>query len=214
MSTAGFGTRACKRLIKYFLENNIKVYALTDCDIAGYLIVDKFKSGSDTFKECLDIERIGLTVEDVDRLHKRDTAEEVQYKRSYTQSLDILTKKEYKFLVIDQYGGEFRRVELNNLTTPELIDFIKSKIPYKPIKPSIIQLQNYIEIDERAIKKEALIRAYKNELKVNIDKQKIAKKVYGKINSSEHWLKTIDDTVNECIEREIIKMTNQINKKA
>ena len=214
MSTAGFGTRACKRLIKYFLENNIKVYALTDCDIAGYLMADKFRRGSDTFKESLDIERIGLTVEDVDRLNKRDTAEEVSYRRGYTHSLDILTKKEFNFLVIDQYRSEFKRVELNNLTTPELIDFIKSKIQYEPIKPSVAQLQNYIEIEEREIIKEALIRANKNKLKVNIDNQTIAKKIYDRINASEHWLKTMDDAVNDYIEKEIVKMKNQIIKRA
>lgn len=35
-----------------------------------------------------------------------------------------------------------------------------------------------------------------------------------RINASEHWLKTMGDAVNDYIEKEIVKMKNQIIKRA
>lgn len=210
MSTAGFGTRAVKRLIKYFFDRGIKVYILTDCDIAGYLISDKFKMGSKTFKEPLAVTKIGLTLEDVDLLNKRTFAEKVQYKKSYKGSLDILTPEEYKFLVIDEKRNLFRRVELNTLTSPELISFIESKIKYKTIKPTIKQLKDYLEIDETDIIKRALFEAYGRGLKANIDIAKLAGAIHKRINGNERWINTMVTVRNEYTQNKVDGLVKQL----
>jgi hypothetical protein len=89
--------------------NGIKVYILHDCDIAGYLIEDKFKSGSSTYRKKLDVTRIGLTLEDVESLGKRGQAETVSYEKPYSDSLGILTPKERDFFVVDYYDNTFHR---------------------------------------------------------------------------------------------------------
>lgn len=197
MATQGFGTRAAKKLIEYFISNGFKVYVLHDCDIAGYLIQDKFESGSNTFKKGLDVVEIGLTVEDVKNLNKAHLAEVVTYKRNYRDSLDILTEEERSFFVVSSYYNQYRRVEINALTTPELIDFIRAKIKYEPIRPSIEQLKNYINIDAEELIKNALFKAYGAGLRLGIDRDEIAREVYRRINGEEHWTDTLEAAVSE-----------------
>lgn len=196
MSTQGFSTRAAKKLMRHLITKGIKLYLLHDCDVAGYLIADKIMGGSDTFKEGLEVERIGLTLSDVDRLSKRDYAEEVEYKRGYQKALDILTQEECSFLVTNRRQGKYRRVELNALTTPEFIQLIEDKIKYTPIKPTVEQIQDYIEVDLDSIIKEALFKKYGNGLSVDIDKSEIAKKSMKLINSDKHWTRTLTDEID------------------
>ncbi|MCX5814513.1 MAG: hypothetical protein NT178_18515, partial [Proteobacteria bacterium] len=119
MSTQGFGTRALKRLVDFFIQKGIKVYVLHDCDIAGYLIKERLAKGSPTFPKGLAVTPIGLTLEDVDKLGKRDQAEELSYDRKYNKSLNMFTDEERKFFVVDKEKNIYRRVELNTLTSPE-----------------------------------------------------------------------------------------------
>ncbi len=214
MSTQGFATRAVKRLMKHFINKGIKVYVLHDCDIAGYLISDKFKSGSDTFREELDVVRIGLTLEDVDRMNKREYVEEVTYQNSYKDSLNILTPEEEEFFVKDIRKNIYRRVELNTLTSPELISFIESRIKYEPIKPSIEELKGYIEIRKPEIVKEALYRAYGSDVKdFDIDETEIAKLINERTNGNQHWTNTLEDVINGYKNKKVNELANSLNKK-
>ncbi|GAB6274763.1 MAG: hypothetical protein STSR0004_16280 [Peptococcaceae bacterium] len=210
MATQGFGTRAAKKLIEYFISNGIKVYVLHDCDIAGYLIQEKFESGSNTFKKELDVAEIGLTVEDVKELDKAHLAEVVSYKRSYRNSLDILTEEERNFFVASSYYNQYRRVEINALTSPELLDFIKAKIKYKPIKPTIDQLKNCITIDTKDIIKTALLKAY-GTMHLEINKDEIARDVFQNINGNDHWVDTLDRVVSEKITAKIDEIVKRIH---
>ena len=216
MATQGFGTRAAKKLIDYFLNSGIKVYVLHDCDIAGYLIQNKFENGSDTFKKSLDVVEIGLTVEDVKQLGKEGLAETVTYEKNYNNALNILTEDEYDFFVIGSYyNNQYHRVEINALTTPELLDFIKAKIKYEPIRPTIDQIKNYIDIDTNELVKDALFKMYGDSLELKIDKDKLAGEIYKKINGKEHWTKTLErvtfdftrEKISELINRDFCKIS-------
>jgi len=211
MATQGFGTRAAKKLIEYFISNGIKVYVLHDCDIAGYLIQDKFESGSNTFKKELDVVETGLTVEDVKNLNKAHLAEVVTYKRKYQDSLDILTEEEREFFVVNSCYNQYRRVEINALTTPELIDFIRAKIKYEPIRPSIEQLKNYINIDDEELIKNALFKAYGAGLRLGIDIDAIAREVCQKINGEEHWTETLDKVVSEKVAAKVDELAKTVS---
>lgn len=212
MSTQGFGTRASKGLMLWLLEKDIKVYVLHDCDIPGYLIQDKLKAGSATFRKELNVIEIGLRVEDIDKLGKRHQAEVVQYRKQYSQSLNILTDEEVDFFVVDGYGNKCRRVELNALTTPELIKFIEDKIQYKPIKPGLKELESYIDFNEIEIIKEALYKKYGSGLSVNVSKADIASRIHERLNGQEHWVDTLDSVVKDYIQEKTTEVKKIINE--
>ena len=225
MSSGGFGTRATKLLMEYFINQGITVNILTDCDIAGYLIASKFESGSKTFKESLDVQWIGLTLEDVDGLGKRGEAEDVTYKVRknkgkgnvlylYDKCLGMLTKEEFDFLVVDKKKNKYKRIELNTLSIPELINLIKSKIKVKPIKPTLEQLQNYIEIDEDEIINLGLRKAFGSEWDVDVDIDEVARRVRKAINKQEHWTTTLEGEIKSYKEEKAEELVEEMRLSA
>ena len=225
ISTSGFSNRASKKLMEYFIDRDIKVYVLHDCDIAGYLIGDKISKGSDTFKRGLNVTHIGLKVEDVFDLQKEHTAETVTYQRDYTDSLKILTEDELNFFKPCSYGKEFRRVELNNLTNDELMDFIKSKVSDDPIVPDKETLQKYVNIDWMNIYRESLINAFgefidnatkRLDLALAIDDEeqfKLPDIILNNISESEdHWTQVLIDTTKEFNQRKIKELSQQMKE--
>jgi hypothetical protein len=217
MSTQGFGTRAVKRLMKYFLDKGIKVYILHDCDIPGYLICDKFLSGSDTFKEGLDVIKIGLELNDAKNLgkDKEEYAEVVKYKKSYKNAIDMLnlSDDEKKFFIVDEDANIYRRTELNTLTSPELIGFIESKIKHRPITPTVEQLKDYISIDKTEIIKKALYEMYASDIPdISIDKEDIANRIQKEIHNKIHWTSVLDDVLNGYTKEKIQELLALIRK--
>jgi hypothetical protein len=215
MSTQGFGTRAVKRLIKYFLDKGIKVFILHDCDIPGYLICDKFLSGSDTYKEGLDVIKIGLTLDDAKNLGKdRDEyAEVVEYKKSYKKAVKALklSPDEKKFFIVDEEAKIYRRAELNTLTSPELISFIESKISNKPIIPTVEQLKDYVSMDKTEIIKDALYEVYASHVPdISIDKQELANRIQKAINSKSHWTLVLESVLREYTEEKVQELSTLI----
>ena len=206
----GFGNRATKKMISHFLKQGITVYALHDCDISGYSINYNLENGSKTFPEGLGVKEIGLTVDDIKRLGKESQAEIAVGKKQYDKTLNRLTPDEREFFDID--NGEpyhkkgrknnekaqyrYRRIEINALSTPELLDFIRSKIPFKPIKPSVKQIEGYIKIDKEEIINtaftEALIEHFKDfnlsPFDFDCDRAELAKAIRNRIKKV-HWLK-------------------------
>jgi hypothetical protein len=217
MSTQGFGTRAVKRLMKYFLDKGINVYILHDCDIPGYLISEKFLSGSGTYKESLDVIKIGLALDDATKLGKDggEYAEVVKYKKSYKNAIDSLnlSKDEKKFFIVDEEANIYRRAELNTLTSPELIGFIESKIEHKPITPSVEQIKDYITIDKTEIIKNALFKVYASNMPdIYIDKEEIANRIQKAINDKKHWTLVLDDVLEKYTEEKAEEVQKLIRK--
>jgi hypothetical protein len=217
MSTQGFGTRAVKRLMKYFLDKGIQVYILHDCDIPGYLICEKFLSGSDTFKEGLDVIKIGLELNDAKNLgkDKEEYAEVVKYKKSYKNAIDMLnlSDDEKKFFIVDEDANIYRRTELNTLTSPELIGFIESKIKHRPITPTVEQLKDYISIDKTEIIKKALYEMYASDIPdISIDKEDIANRIQKEIHNKIHWTSVLDDVLNGYTKEKIQELLALIRK--
>ncbi len=217
MSTQGFGTRAVKRLMKYFLDKGIKVYILHDCDIPGYLICDKFLSGSDTYKEGLDVIKIGLALDDAKKLgkDKDEYAEVVKYKKSYKNAINMLnlSNDEKKFFIVDGDMNVYKRAELNTLTSPELIGFIESKIKRKPIAPTIEQLRDYISMDKTEIVKNALYEVYASNIPdIFIDKEEIANRIQRAISDKKHWTLVLDDILGKYTEEKVQELQDLIRK--
>ena len=196
MSSQGFGTRALKKLTAYFLSKGIKVYVLHDCDIAGYLIKEKLLTGSRTFKQGLDVIDIGLSVQDATDMDKLDDAEFVTYRKNY-KSLSFLSQEEKDFFIANVDNRTYRRVEINALTTPELLTFLESKIEHVPVRPSLELIRRCITIKESDIVKDALYMASDRNMDIGVDLDKIAQEVYQNINEHGHWTETLIATVHD-----------------
>jgi len=151
MSTQGFGTRAGKELVRALRSLGVEVYVLHDCDIPGYQIMHNLLKGSSTFKATLDVNELGLTVAQVQRLREErrrnnesgPDAEIVPYAKSFEHSLQtvIATEEARRFFVpteeeIRKISGRasekakhyYKRVESNALTSEELIVLIEREI--------------------------------------------------------------------------------------
>ena len=166
ISSQGFGTRAIKKMIQDFIGRGITVYALTDCDLAGQLIAERLAGGSNTFKEKLDINLIGLTYADAKELGKLQDAEEYESNKSYVHVLARMDQDEKDFFLKEKHRGwqgekesfTYRRVELNALTMPEILDFIRSKIPKRQVRPTRGQIRQMVKVDADELKRDAVMQ--------------------------------------------------------
>lgn len=238
ISTSGFGTRACKTLMDYYITRDIDVYVLHDCDIAGYLIAGKLKHGSKTFPKPLDVTDIGLTYQDMDALGKLDLAETVSYKSR--QPLDKIRDKEARvFFEADDEEGyssyyrehySYHRIEINALTNDELLEYIRGKIEVTPIIPENKTLQGHVEnqfIDLDGLLKDALYTAFikrhdvlngengdenvKKALKVDIDA--IVRDIIDDVESKEapHWIYALQSRSDEVKSKIVEKLAAKLD---
>jgi hypothetical protein len=212
ISTQGFGTRACKRLMDWFISRGIKVYILHDCDIQGYLIDSKFKTGSATFKKKLNVECIGLKLDQVDELNKMSYVEEFQSKKKYKECLEIMTEMEKKFFIANAGDNKYRRVELNTLTSDELIKFIENKIPAVEVKPSLEQLESFMEIDKAQIVKDALYEIYGSKVSglLDINIKETARRIHDMPHHGRRWTDNLIDYLRNYKEEKIKELVKII----
>ena len=224
MSTQGFGTRAGKKLIHFFCSNGIEVYVLHDCDIPGYNIMRILQQGSKTFQEPLDVIEVGLTVKQITNMGKEEKyAEIVGYSQSYSKLIHEtlrLTEEEKGFFVPKKEETQakkekekasksnekkeyYRRVELNALTSHELITLIEENIPVKRIEPSKEELEGFLTAIEggsgkQEIIKNALFEVYGNKLNVDINKDEIVQLIAGRLAcGQEHWMAVAKESIKE-----------------
>lgn len=217
ISAQGFSTRAMKKLIQYLTSRGISVYALHDCDLAGQIIGDRLTGGSNTFKDELDVQVIGLTYADTKSLGKLPDAEEYTSSKSYENVLAGMTEEERGFFLKSRHGygymGKthytYRRVELNALTTPELLDYIRSKIPKKEIRPTRDQVRAMVAIDPEELKRDAVTRHLMQQVDVlvaeldidaTIDHDKVTDAVISAMsngNREQRWEQTFNEVISQ-----------------
>ena len=177
--------------MKYFIELGISVYALHDCDIAGYLIADKLLHGSDTFPYSLPITDLGLTVADAQELDK--IPEKQKPKQGYSHCLNSFEPEVRAFF--DAGRGYYRRVELNALTNDELIEFIRDRIKPVRIEIDTKRLERYALFDRAAMVKDALYFALDDDMKeqllekATIDKEVLLERIQAR--NGEHWTQAL-----------------------
>lgn len=216
MASQGFATRSMKRTIKSAISRGIPVYSLHDCDLAGQIIGEKLSGGSNTFKDTLDVINIGLCFDDAKALGKLPDAEEYESTKSYLNVLEAMTPAERSFFLKGSKttpdGKEvftYRRVELNALTMPEFINFIRAKIPKRQLKPTPDQLRQLVTVNAEALKRDAIteyllaqVDDYMTQISghdVNLDATKIADEIYhalGNGRATERWQDVHRDIVD------------------
>lgn len=154
-SCQGFANRALKQMLQTMVAHKIKVFVLHDCDPSGYLIAHRLAAGSETFAGKIPVTNIGLTVDDVRRLGKDHLVERVKSKkRAFAQTsefLKTLNREERKFFGADLHKREFNRVELNSLTSAELIQLITDRIDDDRPMPTKEELGHFIRFNAGAV---------------------------------------------------------------
>ena len=151
MSTKGLPVGASCELTEALARQGVTVYCLHDFDLAGFKIIKTLREGTRLFHGCKVVE-LGLRMEDIAGL----ASENVDYKQGVNPKLYLrecgATEEERNFLVS---GGSRRywsgqRVELNAMTSEQLITWLKAKL-------TSLKVKKYIPGDEAL--KSAYVRA-------------------------------------------------------
>jgi hypothetical protein len=208
-----------------------------DCDIAGYLIADKLKHGSSTYRMPIDVIDIGLTVEDVIALDKAELAEEVKYDNSYGYVLSDFPQSARDFFDVKERnanawlrdGFYYRRVEINALTNDELLEFIREKVDETPVTPDTETLHHYINTrhnrnnEDESVLKDAIYNAvlshydFSEDERISdlleIDTDAIANKIIEKLDDGvyHHWTEALDDAYNDVRSEVVEKLADHID---
>lgn len=138
-STKGMPTTAARSLIEELGRNQIPIYALHDLDIAGLRIAHCLANDTDvyTFKNKPIVYDFGLRLKDVEELNlgweEQEFSKEptdLEEKGATLEEIDFLVqgrrrKRENGKEKIYYWG---RRVELNALTAPQFVEFIRRKL--------------------------------------------------------------------------------------
>jgi len=229
ISSQGFGTRAIKKMMQDFIARGIKVYALTDGDIPGQIIAKRLTGGSNTFKETLDINVIGLSYNDIVALDKIVDAEEYENTMSYVNVLEVMNPEERAFFLKEKrnFGGKdvfkYRRVELNALTMPELLDFIRAKIPKRQLRPTREQIMQMVDVDPDALKRDVVVQHLMKQVDyyltllsgadVTFNRDKIADDIVhamGNGQAGERWQDVLDSAVRQQQNQLTSRLNSQI----
>jgi hypothetical protein len=249
MSTQGFGTRAGKELVRALRRLGVEVYVLHDCDIPGYQIMHNLLKGSHTFKAPLDVNELGLTVAQVQRLREErrrnnesgPDAEIVPYAKSFEHSLQtvIATEEARRFFVpteeeISKISGRvpekakhyYKRVEINALTSEELIVLIERELlriesekGLKQPEPSVEELSVFLSeiggsdvLEE--IKKRAIYEVFRDKANVSIDPEVITRLVLAKMKDrpNSHWTDCLDQAIEEYMEELVKELAEELKR--
>jgi len=109
-------------------------------------------------------------------------------------------------------ASKYRRVELNSLTVPELIKFVRSKIKPMPIKPTAEELK---KVDKEEIVKKALFEAYGKIYidNVSIDMDRLVNRMLSGINGKRHWIYSLQDELTKFKDEIASDLAEEIRKK-
>jgi hypothetical protein len=166
MSTKGMTVTACRSLIDFFSERDVRVMVAHDFDKAGLGIYHTMISDSDRYiyENKPNVIELGLRLDDVQKM--KLTAEPVNYPSDPTRCLRDYgcTTKEIKFLYNGYRRGQ--RVELNAMTSPQFIKWLEKKFAehgvekFVPADAETLR-DSYIEATKYVTIKDAVAEALK-----------------------------------------------------
>lgn len=137
MSTKGVPVDACCRLINRMEADGVQVFALHDFDPAGFKIAKTLREGTRLTGPSNVID-IGLRFGDIDGLQD----EPFEYKQKRNPALYLrkcgATDDEISLLVQHRVGGYTgRRVEINAMTSDQLVAFLEAKFEAEGVRKVI-----------------------------------------------------------------------------
>lgn len=159
VSGQGFATRAAKTILYALQNKGLKLYCMHDLDISGVNIFKSFQTTNDKFEHPIDIEDLGITIEDVYRYNIQP--EQVEKGKSDRDKL-LSMSDEYK--IFFDGGRYYNRVELNAFTTEQILGIMDRKLSLVNNLPKI-NLINTFDIDHGALRNVAFMRVMSRKYK-------------------------------------------------
>ena len=167
LSTKGVSTFAARDLIEKLSGEGVRIFALHDFDKAGFTIAKTLGEDTEayTFKSDVNIVDLGFRLEDIEGLEREPVVYSGKaYKNNPKESIirSGATREEADILVQggrpNRWTGE--RVELNAMTSGQLVDLITSKLDAhnveKPVPDDDTLVAVYTKIQAAKAKSEAL----------------------------------------------------------
>ena len=132
MSTKGMSVVAARQLLDRLADDVENVFVLHDLDVSGFSIAGTLTTNSRryTFNNEVPIVDLGLRLEDVEAVGLEAEAVKVDNAatRRWTLEQHGATEDEIEFLAEPDDDGMCRRVELNAMTSRQLVDFVEEKL--------------------------------------------------------------------------------------
>jgi len=159
VSGQGFATRAAKTILYALQNKGLKLYCMHDLDISGVNIFKSFQTTNDKFEHPIDIEDLGITIEDVYRYNIQP--EQVEKGKSDRDKL-LSMSDEYRSF----FDGvtHYNRVELNAFTTEQILEIMDRKLSAVNNLPKI-NLVNTFDVDHKALRDVAFMRVMSRKYK-------------------------------------------------
>jgi hypothetical protein len=150
MTAKGFATRAAKELLDHASDKDITILVAHDADLSGYEIARTLESETRTCPD-IDIEviDIGLTVKEALDMGLESEKVAIQKRPSY-ELWARLNPDEKEFLLGERsyyYGGRYvgKRVELNAMTTDQLISWLESKLKELGLQTKVLPPEEIVK---------------------------------------------------------------------
>lgn len=159
VSGQGFATRAAKTILYALQNKGLKLYCMHDLDISGVNIFKSFQTVNEKFEHPIEIEDLGITIEDVYRYGIKP--EQVPKGNNDRDKL-ISMSSEYKYFF--DGGTYYNRVELNAFSTEQILEIMDRKLSGVNNLPTI-NLKHTFDIDHEALKDVAFMRVMSRKYK-------------------------------------------------
>ncbi len=151
MSTKGLPVKAACDLAQALEDKGVTIYVLHDFDLAGFKIVKTLREGT-RMAEGTDVVELGFRMEDIAGLE----SEPVEYSqrkdpREYLEECGA-TPEEQEFLVEKELRQRWigRRVEINAMTSDQLISWLEKKLKEHGVQKVIPKNETLVSAYHRA----------------------------------------------------------------
>jgi hypothetical protein len=164
MSTKGMSVVAARKLIDSLAKQGVRIFVLRDFDVSGFSIFGTLGTNSRryTFENDMSgkIIDIGLRLEDVQALQELGLeAEKVEVDNPWGRRDKLrshgATEAEIAFLAEPDDDGMCQRVELNAMTSPQLVEFVERKLNQYGVA-KVVPEDNVIAAHARRVLERAL----------------------------------------------------------
>jgi hypothetical protein len=132
MSTKGMSVVAARTLLDSLVKQGVRVFVLRDFDVWGFSIFGTLGTDSRRHKFKTDMSGkvidLGLRLDDVRDLEAETVEVKSRIKRRAKLRTHGATKEEIEFLAPFDLDTDCQRVELNAMTSPQLVEFVERKL--------------------------------------------------------------------------------------
>jgi hypothetical protein len=163
MSTKGMSVVAARQLLDRLADDVDNVFVLHDLDVSGFSIAGTLATDSRryTFANEVPIVDIGLRLEDVEAMGLEAEAVKVENIAARRETLEErgATEAEIEFLTAPDDDGMCRRVELNAMTSRQLVDLVEAKLQEHGVEKVVPENGALVQHARRLIEQEMTRKA-------------------------------------------------------